>query len=413
MSDKTSKLQSAVSDSGVVEADASVSTTNANPSNSPTNEEPRSGTFSEISKGVLCLSDSSRSSSQTERASTDVEDGRWPSSTSSSDIRQPQVGTSAAAVHSNQTSGSSIGLHSLKLNFNQQPSWKNEVPTLDTYQAVHASPPLSSSGPMDQDDKETTFTVGPPDTVPHEEESVESSSAMIVNKSEPPLTGDPKEDKVKIINLEAKLRDTQAKVEKLKKQLEETAREKEQYRRLLEEANKNLERVKADTSSDMQQKYEMEIEDLKKKLADSEKQKSDQKAEYCKQIEDLRTQLKEQDKKHHAEFLQLLKDKHELELKVERMNTNEERLKRELSEANLEATKLKYKLDKQECLQEMTVLRSKSEQALQHKDDELQKKDNELQEKDAELCKLRQQLSSQASLSSQSSGPEDKDVLPS
>ena len=200
------------------------------------------------------------------------------------------------------------------MNIDQPTSWKNEVPTLDTYQSVQASPPLSisSNGATNQDAKEATFTVGPPDTVPHEEESVESSSAMIVHKSEPPLTGDPKEDKVKIINLEAKLRDTQAKVEELKKQLEETVREKEHYRRQLEQANKKLEMVEADTRSGMQQKYEMEIEDLKKKLAESEKQKCDQRAEYCKQIETLQAQLKELDRKQYEEILQLIKDKHVL-----------------------------------------------------------------------------------------------------
>lgn len=418
MCDKPGELQSTVSDSGVIESDASVSTTKANPSNAPTDEGPSSGTFSEISKGVLCLSDSSQPSSQTERASTDVEDGKWPSSMSSSDSQQRHEDNSATTVHSNQASGSFAGgKHSLKLNINQPTSWKNEVPTLDTYQSIQASPPLSmsSNGATNQEGKEVTFTVGQPDTVPLEEESVESSSAMIVHKSEPPLTGDPKEDKEKIINLEAKLRDTQAKVEDLKKQLEETVREKEQYKRQLEQANETLKRVKAEgayASSDMQQKHEREIENLRKKLADSEKQKSDQQEEYCKQIRQLEVQLKEQDRKHHAEILQLVNDKHELALKVERMNTNEERLKRELCEARLEAKELQSKLDKQESEKEINVLRSKSEQALQQKDDELQKKDDELQKKDDELRKLRQQLSSQASLSSQSSGPENNNGLP-
>lgn len=385
MSDKATDLpDSTVIDSGLAEADASASTTNANPSG-PANQESGSASFSEISKGVLYLSDSS---SQTEKASIEVEDSRWPSSVSSSSTQQHKDDNSTA--HSDSTPDSSTNnLRLLESNANQT-AWKDGVPTLDAFESVRASPNPSATVSTERDNDGVAFAVGPPDTVPHEEENVESSSAMIVQKPELPITGDQKEDKTKIIRLEAKLRDTQAKVEQLKKELDTAIEKKKQCERQLEKANEKirwLEDEGARASSAMQEKYERQIADLKRQLADKEKENCDERAKLCKKIEDLQDLLKEVERKRNSEVISLLKEKHQLDLKVKDMETNEERLKRELSEANLEATKLQSKLDKQESQKEIALLRSESESALQKKEEEIRA--------------LRQQLS----LSSQNSDP--------
>ena len=402
MSDKATDLpDSTVIDSGLVEADVSVSTTNANPSESTSRQEASSVNFSKISEGVFYLSDSS---SQTEKASTEVEDSRWPSSVSSSSTQQPQDGNSTATVHSDPISGSSANnLRFLSSNVNQPSSWKNEVPKLDTFESVQASPPQSASVSGSQSVNQASFSVGTPDAYPYEEENVEGSSAMILhNMPEQPLTGDPKEDRARIISLEAKLRDNEAKIDMLNKQLAKTVKEREHYKRQLELANVKIKEIEDEgvRASALQKEQEEKIAELKKRIAESEKNRSDEKDKYCKEIDKLREQLKEEQSQHHKKVLGLVEDKHALELKVEKMNTNEERLKRELNEAKLESVQLKLTLG----TQEMSDLRTKSSEALTKKDGEIKQKDDQIREL--------QRLLSEASMrsySSQSSGAENKD----
>ena len=412
MGDKaaTDKEYSLASDSGVA---TSTNTTLAEPASSPPETATRAGesqgarAFDEISKGVLGLS----SSSQTESASADAEDGKWTPSVSLSNTQQSPQDVSLS-TDSTTTVGADQESSSLLKEPTPPPgAWKDQVPTLDSYQSTQASPTLSQTIKDSEGRTQSTFTVGPPDAVPYEEENVESTSEMIVQQPEMPLTGDAKKDRNKMINLETRLRDALAKIESLKKELETSRKEKEESERQLKEAKEKIERLKSEgevASAAMKKQYEDEIADLKKKIADSEKEKSELKAEYCKQIKLLQDQLKDQEKSHYEEVIQLMGDKHKLELKVEKMNTNEEKLKRQLSEANLEAANLKYELGQRESTEkferEMVILRSESAGALKKKEDALKKRDDIIEE-------LRRQIS-QNSLkldSSQDPGAENKD----
>lgn len=392
---------SLASDSGVA---TSTNTTLAEPASSPPETATGAGesqdarAFDKISKGILGLSNSS----QTESASADAEDGKWTSSVSSSNTQQPSSDVSLSA---NSTATVDADQESSSLVKEPAPlpgAWKNEVPTLDSYQSARASPTLSQT--IKDSEEGAQFTVGPPNAVPYEEEDVESTSEMIVQQPEMPLTGDAKKDRNKIMNLETRLRDALAKVESLKKELEMSRKEKEESERQLKEAKEKIKRLKTEgalANAAVEKKYEDEIADLKKKIADLEKEKSEQKAEYCKQIEILRAQLKDQEKSRYEEVIQLMCDKHALEIKVEKMNTNEEKLNRKLSEAKLEAANLRYQLEQRENTEkfekEIAVLRSESADALKKKEDEIEE--------------LRRQIS-QNSLpldSSQSPGAENKD----
>ena len=425
MGDKRDQV-SLVNDSGVPESVTSASTVQTESPGSSPSESPTLnslGQFTEIGKGVLFLSDSSQASSQTEKASAEAEDVRWNSAVSSStaqntlDVNLP---AKSAMVHPNQESRSRLECEASK----KQP-WKSQVPTLDSY-APAPDPPVSMgvppSPPRERD--QTSFTVGPPNAVPLEEENVESSSDIVVQKPEMVLTGDAKEDKRKIQTLEAKLRDTEAKVEKLKKELADTIEEKKEGQRELAEAKekiKQMEAKSAEASAAMQRKHEEEIKALKERLANTEKEKSDQQAEYCKRIGDLNAQLKQLEKEHCNEKLRLVEDKYQLELKVERMNTNEERLKRELSDAKLEAVELRCKLMCREQgeahAKDIAVLRTQSANALAEKETQLQQqasesanalaeKETQLQRQASEIKELKRLLSSQTSSSSQGSGTE-------
>ena len=407
MGDKYDRVSS-VSDSGVPESVPSSSTVQAESPGSSPSASPSIGSlgqFTAIDKGVLGYSDSSQTSSATEKVSTEVEDDKWnpaaPTSTSQTP-RDMNLPAESAMAHPNQESGSR-----LEGKASQNQTWKDQVPTLDSYSPTPA-PPVSMEAPSSpaQNGDQASFTVGPPNAVPLEEENVESSSDMVVQKPEMLLTGDAKEDKRKIQNLEAKLRDTEAKVEQLKKELAAIVKEKEEGQKKLEQAEEEIKRMEtenAQASAAMQQKHEEEIKALKKILASTEKEKSDQQAKYCKKIEDLNAQLKQLEKKHNNEKFLLIKDKHELELKVERMNTNEERLKRELAEANTKVAKLQCELKCQKHAKEVEVLRTQSANALAEKDSQHA---SALAEKDSQIEELKRQLSFQTPGSPQGSNAE-------
>ena len=395
---------SIVSDSGVAEsvpsAGPSANSTQAECPSTPSNTSPNSSSanFSEISRGVLGLSDSSQTSSQAEKVSTEVEDDRWNSGVPSSGNQDStDAGSSAnsAMVHpSLEETGSHVS------NFKQL---KDQIPTLDSYKPTPASPVSMNTSPSpNHDGSHRRFTVGPPNATPYEEENIESTSDMVLSqKPEMVLTGDVKEDKKKIQNLESKMREYLKKINDLERRLASVTREKEEKERELIQAKEKIEKLEvegAKATNAMQQRYEEEIKDLKKKIANTEKEKADQKEKYCKEIEELNAQLKEQQKTHYEKYIELMNDRHELDINVQKMKIREEKLRRELSDTKLEAAQLQHKLDRQASVKEMEVLRNQSSEALKQKDAEMKKREDEIRV-------LKQQISemSTSSISSQGS----------
>ena len=398
MGDKYDQASS-VSDSGVPESVPSASTVQVESPGSSPSASPSMGPlgqFTEIDKGVLCFSDSSQTSSATEKVSTEVEDAKWNPAAPSSSGQTPRdvnLPAKSAMAHPNQESGSRF-----EDKASQNQTWKDQVPTLDSFSPAPV-PPVSMEAPSSpaQNGDQASFTVGPPNAVPLEEENAESSSDMVVQKPEMLLTGDAKEDKRKIQNLEARLRDTEAKVKKLKEELAVTVKEKEEGQKKLEQAEEKIQRMETESAA-KQRNHEEEIRALKERLASTEKEKSDQQAEYNKKVEDLNAQLKQLEKEHSNEKFRLMEEKYQLQLKVSGMNTNEERLRRELADANTEVVKLQCKLKCQEQNEahekEVAVLRTQSANALAEKDSQLQQQASEIEE-------LKRQLSSQTPASPQ------------
>lgn len=331
------------------------------PSSSPSNESQGSRTFSEISKGVWYLSDSS----QTEKASAsnETEEEKWASSVSpNNDQPSLDVNPRANLAMVNPDQDSDLH-HLLQFGKGEEHSWKNQIPTLDSYPSAMQASTSPVDKPTSEYDSPPSFTVGPPAAVPREEENVDSSSDIVVQKPDMKITGDVKKDRDKVLHLESELRKSQANIFKLEKKLEATTKEKEETQKELKEAKENIKKIKAASAIEtaaMKEKYEAKIAGLKSKLASVEKENSDLKEEYCKQIQDLHKQLNEQEQQHLKKVIELKDDKHVLELKVKEMKINEERLKRELSEANLEAARLQNALE-----------RTRNAETLRKRDDEI------------------------------------------
>ena len=353
-------------DSGVSASVTSVAAgaTPEEPSRSPSTESQGSRTFSEISKGVLYLSDSS----QTEKASTsnETEEEKWDSSVSLNSGQQSldvNLRANSAMANPDQDSDSH---HLLQFRKEEEQSWKNRIPTLDSYpSAMQASTP-SIDEPTSEDNDPPSFTVGPPDAVPHEEENVDGSSDIVVQKPDMKITGDAKKDREKVLHLESKLREVQAKIFNLEKELEATIKEKEETQKELKEAKENIKKVKAASvieKAAMKENYEAKIAGLKSKLASVEKEKSDQREKYCKQIQVLKSQLNEREQQHLKKVIELKDDKHALELKVQKMETNEGRLKRELCEANQTIRKRDDEIRELKRLLSQVSMRSDSSQS--------------------------------------------------
>ena len=391
MCEKPSIPTGVVGDSGLAESlIPSTSSTAHNDSSPPPRQDQGARAFSKIGDSVLYLKDSSKDSNQTEKESANAEDGKWESGVQPSNSKEHgSVNLTANSTMVCADQETSTNHHSQE-NVSEL-AWRDQIPTLDSFQPVPAPPPSMNESPNPESD-DVSFTVGEPDAVPFEEQDTSSSSAMILQKPELPLTGDAKEDKQKILKLTADLRKSEAKQESLKKELEATLKEREEDKKRLQKAEEKLRRVQEENTLQleaMQEKYKDEINTLKAKLADSEKQKSDQKEEYCKQIEALCAKLDKEKKKHQQEVVGLITEKFKLELKVEKMNTNEERLKRELSEANLNAERLRRELDQRKLKEvhqnEIAVLRSASAATIAEKDAQLEQQKTQLEEKDAQI----------------------------
>ena len=430
------KFDSVVSDSGV---EFSTSNTTGAPgglANSPPNEVQNLRPFFNVGKGVYMVlkepsadEDNKKWASGVPQSSSQqpVEANLNASSTSVDGERQPNASTETAppgewrdqgatldSHHSAQastpavdspTTNTTSGDGSVRPSFGQPDSlppsaWKDQIPTLDPYQPALASPPSPSNRPDSTTTNEAgshaSFSVGQPDFLPLEEENVESSSAMTVVTM--PIIGDAKKDKM-ILSLQTRLRTTQAEVNRLSRELVLMKEKKERGEKDLTEAKKRIKDVKTKgekASAEMQKEYEAKIAVLEVRLANVEQEKNVQKVELCKQIQELRNQLKEQNSKHYERIIQLKDEKHELELTVEKMKTNEKELEKQLLVAKLEAINLQSQLDCQKHNEELNVLRNESADALQKQVAENEK-----------LKRLLSQMS-MGSNSSQGSGTEGK-----
>ena len=255
--------------------------------------------------------------------------------------------------------------------------------------------------------------------------NVGSASDMVfLPLSDAFLTSNAKEDNKKILILEAKLWEYSRKISDMERQLKW---EREDKQRALDETKTEMETLKTEASKAtiavqlMEQKYLMEINDIKKQLALFVKERQEQKREleetklkmnkqaevtvamqqkyeeyvenlkerlteaeerHFGEIKSLHDQLKEQERIHIQKDTELKKEKHALEIRMQKMNANEERLKRELSEVKLKATRLKHELrtDHKEHGREMEILRKQSRKVMKEKEANMRMMDAEIQE---------------------------------
>ena len=177
----------------------------------------------------------------------------------------------------------------------------------------------------------------------------------------------------------------------LAQKLEKTIKEKEQTEGDLRSKEVELERVNRENESlrgDIQ-KVKDKMQNLKKRLADIEKENSIVRVDYEKRIAALQKEvdrLSARELKTMDEWIEVLKEKHCLELKVKTMEKNEAALKNEL---NIKEIELKIKLEAQErihaaivdamCAKEREKYAEKKAQ-----EEEDKRKEEETKRKDAE-----------------------------
>lgn len=380
MGEKTPPGDHLVCDSGL--AESSVSIVQQEPESCPPDEGQSSLSVSKISDGVVYYSDSSHASGCTDKASTGLDTERWSSSV-------PAVPTSA----SQQSHDVNLEVESSLIDPDQESHkdrtsratflpdkkakpdlvWKDHgMPTLDSYEPARASPPPVNV-PPEKDSSNASFTVGSPNTIPQEEEDVESSSTLLVQKPEPLLTGD---DQKKNKHLEAQLRNARAKAKELEKKLASSERKTQETEEKLRQANEEIKRLTTEKEREiesMRQENQREVDNLKTQLAAAEKKTCDQEAKYCEQIRELDQKLVDQEAKYNKDVLKLTQEKCKLEVEVANMKTEEQSLKRQLSETKLTAERLQWKLEKEAHERE----REAREQAHEQEKKELKQKREE------------------------------------
>ena len=160
--------------------------------------------------------------------------------------------------------------------------------------------------------------------------------------------------------LQEKVQEMEEKFDMLEVELQET-------KAVVEAKNTEIASLKGEI-----QQYQETIADYKSQIASIEKKNEDERKMYAIQIKELQDKLKQKKSEHDQMVLKLTKETHELQLKVESMHTEEEKLKRRLAEAREDLSNLKLKMTKEKLENELAFHKSESQAQIARKDERIQ-----------------------------------------
>ena len=136
-------------------------------------------------------------------------------------------------------------------------------------------------------------------------------------------------------DLQAQLSEKIRNEERLTEELEGVHRDKEEIEKELIEKEKELEEKETQIKT-----LKAEMERLQEQLKSEKENNVAEKQKLKAKIKELEVQLKEKEDKFHEEKLSLITEKHNLELTMEKMRTNEERLLRQISDEKCKVAEL-------------------------------------------------------------------------
>ena len=216
----------------------------------------------------------------------------------------------------------------------------------------HLTPGVIIAEPPDSQNLTVRSEAEPPgilETQPHSYTSTASSNPLITGVTSVPMSQNA-DQVMQNKELRKRVKNMADKHDFLEKKLHTLQAEKEESQQKLEDKEKELEEVELKKNAqieDLRQQIkekEERMEELQQKLSFQEQRNEALEVKYKQEIEDLKEKLEQMEAKYNQDKLRLTDEKHALELELERMKTNEERMKRQISEEKQCSAELKVQV---------------------------------------------------------------------